>query len=53
MKLASLKGGRDGHLVVVSKDLQKYLPARMHEIHDSTTSLTVYAMNPFMILPMI
>lgn len=27
MKLASLKGGRDGRLVVVSKDLQRYLPA--------------------------
>ena len=27
MKLASLKHGRDGRLVVVSKDLQRYLPA--------------------------
>jgi fumarylacetoacetate (FAA) hydrolase len=27
MKLASLKGGRDGRLVVVSRDLQRYLPA--------------------------
>jgi fumarylacetoacetate (FAA) hydrolase len=27
MKLASLKGGRDGRLVVVSNDLQRYLPA--------------------------
>ncbi len=27
MKLASLKDGRDGRLVVVSKDLQRYLPA--------------------------
>jgi fumarylacetoacetate (FAA) hydrolase len=27
MKLGSLKGGRDGHLVVVSRDLQRYLPA--------------------------
>ena len=27
MKLASLKGGRDGHLVVVSTDLQRYLVA--------------------------
>ncbi len=27
MKLASLKGGRDGRLVVVSKDLSRYLPA--------------------------
>ena len=26
MKLASLKGGRDGRLVVVSNDLKKYLP---------------------------
>ena len=26
MKLASLKGGRDGRLVVVSTDLQRYLP---------------------------
>ena len=26
MKLASLKGGRDGRLVVVSNDLQRYLP---------------------------
>lgn len=28
MKLASLKGGRDGRLVVVSKDLQRHLPLR-------------------------
>ena len=27
MKLASLKDGRDGRLVVVSRDLQRYLPA--------------------------
>ncbi len=27
MKLASLKGGRDGNLVVVSRDLSRYLPA--------------------------
>jgi fumarylacetoacetate (FAA) hydrolase len=27
MKLASLKGGRDGRLVVVSRDLSRYLPA--------------------------
>ena len=27
MKLASLKGGRDGRLVVVSKDLARFLPA--------------------------
>ena len=27
MKLASIKDGRDGRLVVVSKDLQRYLPA--------------------------
>jgi fumarylacetoacetate (FAA) hydrolase len=27
MKLASLKGGRDGRLVVVSKDLERFLPA--------------------------
>ena len=27
MKLASLKGGRDGRLVVVSRDLTRYLPA--------------------------
>ncbi len=27
MKLASLKSGRDGHLVVVSKDLKRYLDA--------------------------
>ena len=27
MKLASLKHGRDGHLVVVSRDLARYLPA--------------------------
>ena len=27
MKLASLKGGRDGRLVVVSNDLSRYLPA--------------------------
>ena len=27
MKLASLKGGRDGRLVVVSHDLSRYLPA--------------------------
>lgn len=29
MKLASLKDGRDGKLVVVSRDLQRYLPAGM------------------------
>ncbi len=27
MKLASIKHGRDGHLVVVSRDLERYLPA--------------------------
>ena len=27
MKLASLNSGRDGDLVVVSKDLKRYLPA--------------------------
>lgn len=28
MKLASLKHGRDGHLVVVSRDLRRFLPAQ-------------------------
>ena len=35
MKLASLKDGRDGRLVVVSKDLQRYLPAEQSTLQDA------------------
>ena len=37
MKLASLKGGRDGRLVVVSKDLQRYLPVGGSSAGDYST----------------
>jgi fumarylacetoacetate (FAA) hydrolase len=37
MKLASLKGGRDGRLVVVSRDLQRYLPVGARHAGDYPT----------------